>query len=122
MAGRAFSGVDCASRDVAAEGERTSGHSHGQRRSRLRFAILAAPVVTALACSLPAAARAADDEPAVFARFGGVELRGRSPHYADFGAGVFGLSQNVSAAGRIEVRAGEKWWFLGPAVGLVANT
>ncbi|TVR99487.1 MAG: acyloxyacyl hydrolase [Rhodospirillales bacterium] len=112
----------CGSRRRAARHLSVGGQfSQVEQRSWLRRAIQAA-LVMPVAWSLPSAAGAADQASEVFATFGGLELRGRSPHYADFGVGVFGLSQNVSAAGRIEVRAGEKWWFLGPAVGLVANT
>ena len=69
------------------------------------------------------AAGAVAQEPAgVFAEFGGVALRGQAPHYAEFGAGVFDLADEDSAAGRIELRGGNKAWFLGPAIGLLANT
>ena len=70
-----------------------------------------------------AAGTATAEEPAgVFAEFGGVALRGQAPHYAEFGAGVFDLADEDSAAGRIELRGGKKVWFLGPAIGLLANT
>jgi hypothetical protein len=70
-----------------------------------------------------AAGAAMAQEPAgVFAEFGGVELRGQAPHYVEVGAGVFDLGDDDSVAGRIELKGGNKLWFLGPAIGLLANT
>lgn len=62
-----------------------------------------------------------------FVRWGGLSVRGAAPHYFDVGVGVFDFREPFerserSAAGRLELRAGKKLWFLGPAVGLVANT
>jgi lipid A 3-O-deacylase len=59
-------------------------------------------------------------------RIGGIELLGTGPSYIDLAAGVFdalgeGAGQ-AAAAGRIELRWGEKLFFVGPALGLMANT
>lgn len=75
---------------------------------------------------LAAGAASAAEPAAVAARLGGIELLGRAPHYVDFGLGVFDIrspfnTSKTSAAGRIEMRGGEKLWGLGPAVGLMVN-
>jgi lipid A 3-O-deacylase len=60
--------------------------------------------------------------PAAFAQ----SLRGNEPSYLDFGIGAFNAidthGQPTAAEGRIEFRYGEKLFFVGPAVGLLANT
>ena len=83
-----------------------------------------AGVMTAL---LIPAAVAAQEGVADFAQWGGISLRGAAPHYLDAGIGVFDFraafdNSDRSAAGRLEVRGGKKLWFLGPAIGLMANT
>lgn len=80
-----------------------------------------------LAALLIPAAAAAQDEHADFARWRGISLRGTAPHYLDVSAGVFDFratfeNNGRSAAGRLEARGGNKLWFLGPAIGLMANT
>jgi lipid A 3-O-deacylase len=75
---------------------------------------------------VPWTAVAQDDE-AAFAQWGGLSLRGTAPNFLDVGVGVFDFrapfdDSRRSAAGRLEVRGGKKLWFLGPAVGLMANT
>jgi hypothetical protein len=62
---------------------------------------------------LPAGAAMAEQRADVFAELGGVQLLGQSPHYADFALGAFGIGEDISAAARIELRGGEKWWFFG---------
>lgn len=61
-------------------------------------------------------------------RIGGLEVRGSGPSYIDLGIGVFDVlgesreNRNRSAAGRVEFRWGEKLFFIGPAIGVMANT
>jgi hypothetical protein len=80
-----------------------------------------------LAALLPAVAAAETTENA-FARWGDLAVLGdNAPHYLDLGVGVFALRASFgtserSAAGRVELRGGRKLWFLGPAMGLMANT
>jgi lipid A 3-O-deacylase len=83
-----------------------------------------------LACALAGSARihaacAADSEQTSF-NAGAVSVLGSEPSYIDVGAGVFdALSEgagNRSAAGRIELRLGTKLLFIGPTIGLMANT
>ncbi len=76
---------------------------------------------------IPAAVAADASGTSDFARWGGFSVRGAAPHYIDVGAGVFDFraafdESERSAAGRLEVRGGTKLWFVGPAVGLMANT
>ena len=75
----------------------------------------------------PATELEAADEAEVFYSVGGIDLLGRSPHYLDVGVGVWdfregGERSNRSAAGRIELRIGQKLYFVGPALGVEANT
>lgn len=72
------------------------------------------------------ATASAEDSPRVFA-FGGLELLGHAPHYLDVGFGAFDLfkrdpSSKTSAAGRVELRSGERLLGVGPALGVLANT
>jgi hypothetical protein len=58
---------------------------------------------------------------------GDLAVLGDTPHYLDLGVGVFDLRATFdrserSAAGRVELLGGKKLWFLGPAIGLMANT
>lgn len=83
--------------------------------------------VTALLAALlvPGAVAAQDERD--FAQWGGLSVRGTAPNYLDVGVGVFDFrapfdDSERSAAGRLEVRSGKKLWFLGPAIGLMANT
>jgi hypothetical protein len=59
-------------------------------------------------------------------QLGGFELRGTGPSYVDLAAGIFDLFGETgghrAAVGRIELRLGEKLFFVGPAVGVLANT
>ena len=52
-------------------------------------------------------------------------VRGDEPSYLDFGVGAFNAvfrhGQPATAEGRIEFRYGEKLFYIGPAVGLLAN-
>jgi hypothetical protein len=84
--------------------------------------ILLGGMAAGLLGGMAAGAAMAQEPPGVFAEFGGVELRGQAPHYAEIGIGVFDLAEEDSAAGRIELKGGDKLWFLGPAIGLLANT
>lgn len=68
---------------------------------------------------------AADDD--VVLRIGGVELLGQTPSYVHVGVGGFDILDRVrsarpSAAGELEVRLGEKFRGIGPAIGVVANS
>lgn len=78
-------------------------------------------------CALAAAPAAAEDDSETFARIGGIEVRGDGPNTAQMGIGAFSFIRNdpgdhLSAAGTLEARLGEKWGFIGPAVGVMANS
>lgn len=87
----------------------------------LRTSIVAAVMVALLPTVVAAETNA-------FAQWGDLAVLGdNAPHYLDLGVGVFDLrapfdSSERSAAGRVELRGGRKLWFLGPAMGLMANT
>ncbi|HEX8043029.1 hypothetical protein [Candidatus Deferrimicrobium sp.] len=62
---------------------------------------------------------------AVYGRIGPVEVLGADRPRLLFGAGVFDYWDKAgkrSPAGKVELRIGKKLWFLGPAIGLLANT
>lgn len=66
-----------------------------------------------------AVAGAAESE-TIFGRAGGLELLGDGPHRLHLAAGDFD-TQN-SAAAQLELRGGQKLWFVGPLAGVMANT
>jgi hypothetical protein len=82
-------------------------------------------LVLALA-GLPLRAAAGENPQAVFYQLGNWQLYGAGPHYFDLGLGVFDARESsggqASAAARLELRLGKKLGFVGPAVGLLANT
>jgi hypothetical protein len=56
---------------------------------------------------------------------GPVTLLGDEPSYLDLGAGAFNIQDHVkdpSGEGRLEFRFGGKLFYIGPAVGVLANT
>ncbi|QBQ55308.1 acyloxyacyl hydrolase [Nitrosococcus wardiae] len=54
---------------------------------------------------------------------GDIEFLGNEPSYLDLGAGAFNFNDDeTSAAGYIEYRYGKKLLFIGPVIGLMANT
>jgi len=66
---------------------------------------------------------AAEPSP-VYAKIGPFELLGSSRNHLDVGYGIFELTNKRgmrTEAGRIEVRGGRKYAFLGPAAGLLGN-
>ena len=104
----------------------SSRSDHPAVRSRIRAAVV-------LAALLLAAGRASGAAPPaeVWQRIGDLEIRGPGADYVSVGGGVFdavGESQgrgvrNRSAAARVEYRRGrEKLAFIGPMLGLMANT
>lgn len=79
------------------------------------------------ACVVFPSLGAAEDERDVVGELWGIELLGRTPHYVDFGVGVFDVFERAnharrSASGRVELRIGEKLYGFGPLIGLMANT
>lgn len=76
--------------------------------------------------SLPCRANASGVTPTPFYQLGNWQLLGAESHYLDLGLGVFDATENNhgSAAGeaRIELRVGQKFGFVGPAIGLLATT
>jgi lipid A 3-O-deacylase len=85
-------------------------------------------VVAAVLTALLPTVVAAETAENTYARWGDLAVLGdNAPHYLDLAVGVFDLRQSFgtserSAAGRVELRGGRKLWFLGPAMGLMANT
>jgi lipid A 3-O-deacylase len=57
---------------------------------------------------------------------GPVRLAGNEPSYLDLGAGAFDLQGHPGtgtlAEGKVEFRYGQKLFYIGPAIGLLANT
>jgi hypothetical protein len=81
--------------------------------------VLAAALAVA---SVPASAQSS----ASGLNLGPLRLAGDEPSYLDFGAGAFNTQSHrespTTAEGRIEFRYGRKLFFLGPAIGLLADT
>jgi hypothetical protein len=73
----------------------------------------------ALIQGLPAAA---DDLPSTYYRLGNWQLHGDSPHYLAFGLGAFDVDEEPVGVARVELRFGRKLFFIGPAIGFMANT
>lgn len=82
-------------------------------------------LVLAIVC-LPHYAIAGAEAAAVFYQLGDWQLYGDGPGYLDLGIGAFDVTEGsggqASAAARLEFRFGKKLGFIGPAVGLLANT
>lgn len=54
---------------------------------------------------------------------GPVQVAGDEASYLDLGAGAFDIQgASTSAEGRVEFRYGRKLFFIGPAIGMLANT
>ncbi len=53
---------------------------------------------------------------------GPVQVAGDEASYLDLGAGAFDIRRAASAEGRVEFRYGGKLFFIGPAIGVLANT
>ncbi|ABA57508.1 hypothetical protein Noc_1000 [Nitrosococcus oceani ATCC 19707] len=66
-------------------------------------------------------ALAEDSQSAAFS-LGDIEFLADEPSYLDFGAGAFNFSDDPTAAGYIEYRYGKKLSFIGPVMGIMANT
>lgn len=89
-----------------------------------------APFVAALGAALLVAGRivavAAAEPQTVSLSVGDVEFLGDGPNFIDLGVGAFDIIEesngSVSAAANVELRFGEKLFFVGPAIGIVANT
>ncbi|HWG78199.1 MAG TPA: acyloxyacyl hydrolase [Stellaceae bacterium] len=90
-------------------------HAHIGRRT----------LAVALLCGLGAGAAAAETGSAPL-QIGSAQLAGDEASYLDLGLGSFGSGAGhlapQSAEGRIELRYGRKLFYLGPALGLLANT
>jgi lipid A 3-O-deacylase len=57
-----------------------------------------------------------------FHNWGNWQIYGNSPQFMDFGLGIFDTNDGAIGTGRIELRFGRKLFFIGPAVGILANT
>lgn len=72
----------------------------------------------------PATIVTAIEAPDIYNGKGNWQIYGDSPHYLDFGLGLFDAGwsdrENIPAA-RIEWRIGKKLGFIGPAIGFLAN-
>jgi hypothetical protein len=67
--------------------------------------------------------RAENTQPAIFSSLGEIKLLADEPSYVDFGAGAFDINHPaLSAAGYVEYRYGKKLFFIGPLMGIMANT
>lgn len=77
--------------------------------------------------ALASAAQARAGEPRdVFHRLGPIEVMGQAPSYAEIGVGAFDVlgegDGRTSGAAQVQLRWGRKLFFIGPAIGLMANT
>jgi hypothetical protein len=76
----------------------------------------------AMAMVMPTLAHAADNP----VTFQPLNVRGDEPSYLEMDIGAFNIQGNsdrdAATVGEAEFRYGRKWFFVGPAVGLLANT
>ena len=92
--------------------------------SRLRNATL----IGALIALSPSTQALAESERDVFYRLGPLEVLGDAPSYAEVGLGAFDVfaerdgSGERSGAAQLQLRWGQKLYFIGPVVGLLGNT
>ena len=86
----------------------------------LKASLLAALMAVA---SAQACAEASRD---VFHRLGPIEVLGDTASYADIGVGAFDVfgegDGRTSGAAQVQLRWGRKLYFIGPVIGLMANT
>ncbi len=72
----------------------------------------------------PATTVTAVEAPDIYKSKGNLQIYGNSPHYLDFGLGLFDAGwsnrENIPAA-RVELRIGKKLGFIGPAFGFLVN-
>jgi lipid A 3-O-deacylase len=84
--------------------------------------VLAASLVAIVTALGSEAAHAQSAGPAL----GPVRLTGDEPNYLEFGAGAFDIQSHrespISPEGKVEFRYGSKLFYVGPAVGVLANT
>lgn len=71
---------------------------------------------------IPAMPAAAVEPPSSFHRMGNWQIHGDCPHYLAFGLGAFDVDEEPVSAARVELRFGKKLFFIGPAIGFLANT
>lgn len=73
-----------------------------------------------LLASLPAPAA---EQQEIYSHLGKVQVLGNGPHYLDLAGGRFDSFDGDDAlAANLEWRSGTKYHFIGPAIGLLANT
>jgi len=95
----------------------------GAMKAGRASACLAIAFAAALVLSAAPGSRAAEPPP-VYAKAGPFDLLGSGRSYIDVGYGIFELTNKRgkrTEAGRIEIRGGRKYAFLGPALGLLGN-
>jgi hypothetical protein len=84
--------------------------------------VTAIVLVFALVMLTPLPAPAADRQE-IYSRIGKVKILGDGPHYLDLAGGRFdAFDGNDALAANLEWRSGRKYHFIGPAIGLLANT
>jgi hypothetical protein len=76
-------------------------------------------IVPVFALTIPAASA---ESTSIYSRAGNWQIYGDSPSYLDLGLGIFDATDEASGAARVEARFGRKLFFVGPALGLLANT
>jgi len=92
-----------------------------RRTDRKKYLIVSVAVAVSLwsACL----SRAAEDR-SVYATIGSLDILGSGPHHLNLGFGLANINRPHrlrGAGGKIELRVGKKFAFVGPAVGLFIN-
>ena len=123
--------MHCSTSTLPASVEPSDGANRTTAKARCVIAggLLATVVVAMVSAASHVAAEPPSSE--VWQSIGGLEVLGPGPDYVSIGVGAFDVAgerqapgvKNRSAAGRIEYRRGrEKLYFIGPMLGVMANT
>jgi len=77
-------------------------------------------LVLVLLASPPAPAAVSQE---IYSQFGKMKILGNGPHYLDLAGGLFDpFDGDDAVAGNLEWRSGRKFHFIGPVLGVMANT
>jgi len=87
----------------------------------MRFAVAIVLSLVLVMLASPPVPAAVPQE--IYSQFGKVKILGDGPHYLDLAGGLFDPFDGDDAlAGNLELRFGRKFHFVGPVIGLLANT
>ena len=103
-------------------------HRRAANKQRLLGRLRSAGLIGALIALSPSAQAVAQNQGEVFHRLGLIEILGDTPSYAEVGLGAFDVfaerdgDGERSGAAQLQLRWGQKLYFIGPVIGLLGNT